>query len=388
MQRAFYLRRHMKPVPHSDRNKLYLNVFDFFAKERLFLVVILAGLLLAEIMVGFGQSAMWLGFAFAAYAAVANDSIQSIGTFIESNQDKKWWMLWLFIGGIFIAVVSFSWFYFDGDVTYQRLGTDATTKYPHPTAGGNNFSYFQLIAPLVLLILTRLRMPVSTTFLLLSVFSADASGITSVVWKSVSGYGLAFIISFAVWYSMYNLIRKHFKSRSMSPIWTIVQWTISGTLWAVWVMQDGANIAVYLPRQQSGFQFIVFALTIFFGLGLLFYLRGDKIQRIVSEKVRISDVRAATLVDFTYVAMLIYKLFISTIPLSTTWVFLGIIGGREIAVSLSRSKAGKKHKVKAGKMIVRDFSYALIGLLISVILATGANPGLRQEIIDFFSGLF
>lgn len=378
----------MKPVPHSDRNKLYLNVFDFFAKERLFLVVILAGLLLAEIMVGFGQSAMWLGFAFAAYAAVANDSIQSIGTFIESNQDKKWWMLWLFIGGIFIAVVSFSWFYFDGDVTYQRLGTDATTKYPHPTAGGNNFSYFQLIAPLVLLILTRLRMPVSTTFLLLSVFSADASGITSVVWKSVSGYGLAFIISFAVWYSMYNLIRKHFKSRSMSPIWTIVQWTISGTLWAVWVMQDGANIAVYLPRQQSGFQFIVFALTIFFGLGLLFYLRGDKIQRIVSEKVRISDVRAATLVDFTYVAMLIYKLFISTIPLSTTWVFLGIIGGREIAVSLSRSKAGKKHKVKAGKMIVRDFSYALIGLLISVILATGANPGLRQEIIDFFGGLF
>ncbi len=378
----------MKPVPHSDRNKLYLNVFDFFAKERLFLVVILAGLLLAEIMVGFGESAMWLGFAFAAYAAVANDSIQSIGTFIESNKDKKWWMLWLFIGGIFIAVVSFSWFYFDGDVTYQRLGTDEATKYPHPTAEGLNFSYFQLIAPLVLLILTRLRMPVSTTFLLLSVFSADASGITSVVWKSVSGYGLAFIISFTVWYSMYNLIRKHFKSRSMSPAWTAVQWIISGTLWAVWVMQDGANIAVYLPRQQSTFQFIIFTATIFLGLGLLFYLRGDKIQRIVSEKVRISDVRAATLVDFTYVAMLIYKLFISTIPLSTTWVFLGIIGGREIAVSLSRSKSGKKHKVKAGKMIIRDFAYALIGLFISVILASGANPALRQEIIDFLSGLF
>lgn len=388
MQRPFYLRRHMKPVPHSDRNKLYLNVFDFFAKERLFLVVILAGLLLAEIMVGFGQSAMWLGFAFAAYAAVANDSIQSIGTFIESNKDKRWWVLWLFIGGIFIAVVSFSWFYFDGDVTYQRLGTDATTKYPHPTAEGRNFSYFQLIAPLVLLILTRLRMPVSTTFLLLSVFSADASGITSVVWKSVSGYALAFIISFAVWYSMYNLIRKHFKSRSMNPAWTAVQWIISGTLWAVWVMQDGANIAVFLPRQQSAFQFILFTVTIFLGLGLLFYLRGDKIQRIVSEKVRISDVRAATLVDFTYVAMLIYKLFISTIPLSTTWVFLGIIGGREIAVSLSRSKVGKKHKVKAGRMIIRDFSYALIGLLISVILASGANPSLRQDIIDFFSGLF
>lgn len=374
----------MKSVPHSDRNRLYLNVFDFFAKERLFLIVILAGLLLAEVMVGFGQSAMWLGFFFAAYAAVANDSIQSIGTFIESNRKKRWWVLWLFIGGIFLITVYTSWVINDGDVTFKRLGTDAVTKYPHP----NEFSYFQLIAPLILLILTRLRMPVSTTFLLLSVFSADSSGITSVVWKSVSGYALAFVISFAIWYGLYNTIRRYFKSRKMNPAWTAVQWIISGSLWAVWVMQDGANIAVYLPRQQSTWQFVIFAATIFFGLGLLFYLRGDKIQRIVSEKARISDIRAATLVDFTYVILLIYKLFISTVPLSTTWVFLGIIGGREIAVSLSRKKKGKKHKTKAGRMIFRDFGFAMIGLLVSVILATGANPSLRGEIMDFFKGLF
>lgn len=374
----------MKSVPHSDRNRLYLNVFDFFAKERLFLIVILAGLLLAEVMVGFGQSAMWLGFFFAAYAAVANDSIQSIGTFIESNRKKRWWVLWLFIGGIFLITVFTSWVINDGDVTFKRLGTDAVTKYPHP----DEFSYFQLIAPLILLILTRLRMPVSTTFLLLSVFSADSSGITSVVWKSVSGYALAFVISFAIWYGLYNTIRRYFKSRKMNPAWTAVQWIISGSLWAVWVMQDGANIAVYLPREQSAWQFVIFAATIFFGLGLLFYLRGDKIQRIVSEKARISDIRAATLVDFTYVILLIYKLFISTVPLSTTWVFLGIIGGREIAVSLSRKKKGKKHKAKASRMIFRDFGFAMIGLLVSVILATGANPSLRGEIMDFFRGLF
>ena len=121
---------------------------------------------------------MWLGFIFAAYATVANDSIQSLGTFIESNQDKKWWILWLYIGGIFIVTVTFSWFYYNGDVTYQRLlSSDGTSEYPHP----ENFNYFQVIAPLILLILTRLRMPVSTTFLMLSVFSASSSGIVSVV---------------------------------------------------------------------------------------------------------------------------------------------------------------------------------------------------------------
>ncbi len=374
-----------KKFKRIDRNRPYLNVLDFLLQEKTFLAIVLTGFVLAAILVGYGQAAMWLGFIFAAYAVVANDSIQSLGTFIESNKDRRWWVLWLFVGGIFLVTVTFSWVYFDGDVTYQRLlNPDGTSNYPHP----ENFSFFQVVAPLVLLILTRMRMPVSTTFLLLSVFTASSSGITSMVGKSISGYVLAFILSFIVWYTGYNLIKKYFKSRKMHGGWSVTQWIVSGALWAVWVMQDGANVAVFLPRQQTGFQFIIFAGTIFIGLGTLFYLRGDKIQRVVSEKVRMSDVRAATLVDFTYVILLIYKLFISTVPMSTTWIFLGIIGGREIAVSLSRKKKGRKHKKKAGRMIFRDFSYALIGLVISVALASGANPAIREEIAGFFINLF
>ena len=283
------------------------------------------------------------------------------------------------MGTIFLGVVSFSWYFFDGDVTFQKLlKPDGTSPYPHP----ESFIFFQIIAPLVLLILTRLKMPVSTTFLILSVFSADTSGITSVVWKSWTGYILAFILSFLVWYLSYNFIRKYFKSRKFNNSWTAVQWIVSGTLWGVWVMQDGANIAVFLPRSLDTFQFIVFALTIFAGLGLLFYLRGDKIQEVVSEKSRISDIRAATLVDLTYVVLLIYKLFISTVPMSTTWVFLGIIGGREIAISLARKKKGKKHRKKAGKMIFKDFAYAMIGLFVSVALAASANKSIRDQIIQ------
>lgn len=369
----------------TDRNRVYLNVLDSLVAEKWFIAIIVVGVILAQVLTGYGQAAMWLGFIFAAYSAVANDSIQSLGTFIESNKHRKWYFLWLFTGVIFLATVTFSWFYFDGDVTYQRLTKpDGTTNYPHP----EQFSFFQIIAPLVLLILTRLRMPVSTTFLLLSVFSANTSGITSMIGKSMSGYAMAFILSFVVWYFSYNTIRKFFKGRETHTAWTILQWFVSGLLWAVWVMQDGANIAVFLPRKQSGFEFTIFAGTIFLGLGLLFYLRGDKIQKIVSEKIRISDVRAATLVDLTYVLLLIYKLFISTVPLSTTWVFLGVIGGREIAVNLARVKEGKKHKKKAMRMIWRDLSYALIGLFVSFILAAAAVPSVRESIFAFFGDLF
>ena len=373
-----------KKFIRSDRSRPYLNILEFMVQEKTFLTIIIGGIILAGIFTGNTRAAMWLGFIFAAYATVANDSIQSLGTFIESNKNKQWWVLWLYIGGIFLVTVLFSYLYFDGDVTYQRLlKADGTTNYPHPI----NFSFFQIIAPLILLILTRLRMPVSTTFLILSVFSADTSGITSVIWKSWTGYILAFILSFLVWYLSYKAISKFFKSRKFHNSWTAIQWIVSGTLWAVWVMQDGANIAVFLPRQLNLFQFSIFALTIFLGLGLLFYLRGDKIQRVVSEKIRISDVRAATLVDLTYVILLIYKLFISTVPMSTTWVFLGIIGGREIAISLARKKKGKKHRKKAGRMILKDFSYAMIGLAVSVALASAANESIRDSIWESLSGL-
>lgn len=47
---------------------------------------------------------MMLGFLLAAYSVVANDAIQTLGTFLSSNSHRPWWVLWLFAGGILTAV--------------------------------------------------------------------------------------------------------------------------------------------------------------------------------------------------------------------------------------------------------------------------------------------
>ena len=61
--------------------------------ERSFLVFVILAFMAAMFSTPYTQVAMWVGFIFAAYAAIANDSIQTLGTFIASNQDKKWnWM--------------------------------------------------------------------------------------------------------------------------------------------------------------------------------------------------------------------------------------------------------------------------------------------------------
>lgn len=351
------------------------SLFDIYKKERSFLILILILFSIAALLTPYPFIAAWFGFALAAYSAVSNDSIQTIGTFLASNSKRPWWMLWLFIGCLFIATVTYSFVKFSGDVTYQRLATKGFNESP------TSFSYLQIAAPIFLLIITRLRMPVSTTFLLLSSFAAGSGAIGKVLLKSFTGYALAFGIAIVVYLILGKLMKNRFKGTA-KPIWTVIQWLISGTLWSLWIMQDAANIAVYLPRSLGLGQFIIFALVIFAGLGLLFYYRGGRIQKIVNEKSNVTDVRPATIIDFVYSILLAYHLYDSTVPMSTTWVFLGLLGGRELGMSIV--KAGNKSAKKAAVMIVKDASLALSGLLISIIIATAVNPNIREQILAWF----
>ena len=335
--------------------------------ERSFLSFIIFAFLLSMFVTPYPQIAMWVGFLFAAYAAVANDSIQTLGTFIASNQEKKWWVLWLFIGGIFLFTVGYSWFNYGGDVSHGRLMAKGFDVAP------TEFHFLQIAAPVFLLILTRLRMPVSTTFILLTSFAAAPAAIGKVLAKSMSGYILAFFLGFIVFITIAKLAKKYFVGEAKFG-WTIAQWITSGTLWSVWLMQDAANIAVYLPRSMAFSEFLGFALVVFFGLGLLLYYKGGRIQKIVTEKSVITDVRFATIVDFIYCIILFYFKLHSKVPMSTTWVFIGLLAGREVAMAIRNT--GENSLLTSFRLMMKDFSYAMIGLVISVAIAIGVNDQL------------
>ncbi len=364
-----------------DQNQLeqttfaHYRFFGLIKQERVFLIIIGIFFFLAGVVFQNPMLAMWVGFAFAGYSAIANDSIQTIGTFLSSNAERKWWVLWLYIGGIFVLTVTYSWYTYDGDVSYQRLTSKGFAQAP------SSFTFLQIAAPLFLLILTRLRMPVSTTFLILSCFSSDLGGITDMLNKSFFGYVTTFGVAFIFWIILNKLMNGWFKGEA-AWYWYPLQWVISGALWSVWIMQDAANIAVYLPRSLAVEEFIGFTTFIFFGLGILFYLRGDKIQQIVTEKSQVRDVRPATVIDFVYASLLYYFKALSTIPMSTTWVFIGLLAGRELAMSITDANGKGKPMSKTLRLIAKDVSYAGIGLLVSILLAMAINPVIMQQIKD------
>lgn len=268
---------------------------------------------------------MWLGFILAGYAVVGNDSIQTLGTFLSSNEDRPWYVLWAFAGSILAATLIYGWFAYEGDVSYDRLEKYAFVE---------DMTWPYLLPPLVLMLLTRTGIPVSTSFLVLTFFKPK--GLMDMTMKSVLGYALAFCLAIIVWQLVTKAFDKKFMDNPITPSekrkWTILQWCSTGFLWGMWLIQDFANIYVYLPRSLSGVEIIASLVILLTMLAIIFYTKGGNIQKIVKQKSNTTDIRSATIVDFIYALLLLFFKELSNVPMSTTWVFLGLLAGREIAI--------------------------------------------------------
>ncbi len=429
-----------------------------------------------------------IGFLLAAYAIVANDTIQTLGTFLASNARRSWWVLWLFASTIIIAVmamgyqgVQITWpvqlmkertveiidedtgqpqvdgqtgeprtesqTYFaphivafdvsighQGDVAYGRLNQipypemredeapgdgDAVDPSTAPTAAPTQdpsqdpaqdsaaeddaatdtkarpqwlaaidppggVEWYHVLPPIVLLVLTRLGVPVSTTFLVLTIFTLTTAASSGVFQSMLIKSGLGYLVAFGAGAVVYIAVSRFFerwvsntKDRGHSPVWFVLQWMATSYLWWQWLAQDLANIFVFLPRTTET---IGDATTVTFDPTLvivgtavmvllhayIFYTRGGEIQKIVLTKTNTTDIRAATLVDFIYGTILLIFKEISDIPMSTTWVFLGLLAGRELAISAVAQIRGFGVAVFD---VVSDIMRALIGLFISIFLA-------------------
>ena len=136
---------------------------------------------------------MILGFLLAAYSVIGNDSVQTLGTFIASNQKTKWYYMWGFTALILIVTLAFSYFSSGGDISSGRLEKIAFIE----------VQWYHALAPLVLVILTRIGIPASTSLLVLSAF-ASSIVFESILIKSIAGYVIASIFAYILWFLIFK----------------------------------------------------------------------------------------------------------------------------------------------------------------------------------------
>jgi hypothetical protein len=95
---------------------------------------------------------------------------------------------------------------------------------------------------------------------------------------------------------------------------------------------------------------------------------NDSINKIVKEKIDAGNIKSTTIFNFICSFILLYLQFFNKIPLTTTWVFLGLISGRELSIAYTNDNffSGKNIKISMEK-IVKDLCKAVIGIVCSLI---------------------
>lgn len=297
-----------------------------------------------------------IGFGLAGWSVIANDSVQTLGTFIAS---KSKWFKWYTLAGsaslMMAVVLIYGWWTYDGDISFGRL-----TRIPY-----QEIQWYHAVAPGILLLLTRVGIPVSTTFLVLSAFASTVV-LEKMLLKSVVGYGLAAVAAYICWIAISKFINEKFDEVTTGwkiAFWRNAVWVSSAYLWAAWLSHDVANIAVYLPRQLDVSLLLIVVSYFTILLFYIFYIQGGAIQKVVLDKTGTRYARSATIINTIYAAVLYYFKELNDLPMSTTWVFVGLLCGRELAISTMN----KEYKFKyVFPLIGKDFIKMIFGLSVSV----------------------
>jgi len=296
---------------------------------------------------------MYVGFLLAAYSVIANDSIQTLGTFLASNKAHfKWYTLWVAASIMMVFTIVYGWVNYNGDISYGRL-----TRIPF-----QEVQWYHAMAPAILLLLTRKGIPVSTTFLVLSAF-ASFTVLEKVLMKSIVGYGVAALAAYVIWVVLERYINEKQDHPEHVKFWRVGQWVTSGWLWFAWLQHDMANIAVFLPRQLMVGDLMMVLISSVAILGYVFYTGGGRIQEVVINKHGTRFARSSTIINLVYAFILFFFKELNDLPMSTTWVFVGLLTGRELAIS----SVIENYKFKyVFPIIAKDFGKMMFGLGASV----------------------
>ncbi len=312
------------------------------------------------------------GFLLAAAAVLGNDSVQTLGPYLGSNRGRTPMAIQiLFLAGLTTSVLGVGWWFHGGDPAWGRLAA-----FPLPEL----LSWVDLLPPVAVLLLTRWGAPVSTSFLLLTAFAP--ARLDALVLRSLAGYGLAFSAALLLYGAVLWAVEQPVLAAELpggdpvptpgnGPLWLVLQMLATAWLWGQWLVHDLANIYVYLPRQLGVGALVLSAAVLAAGLGALVISGGGPIQQVVRGKAASADLRSATLINLLFGALLLALARWSPMPLSTTWVFLGLLAGRECGLALRLH-----HCSPAGlaTLLAADLLKAGAGLGLSLALALLIQP--------------
>lgn len=331
-------------------------ISNIFGSKRYIILLILA------VVICFiaGQNYFgWLLSIFTTYAIMANNCAQTIGMFIATNKNKSKERAIYFLVPVFIITILISWLFYDRQLDFFLL--DRITY-------SDDLSLLLIFLPILLFLLTKYKIPVSATFLIIPIF-ANKSTIQSMISKTSVSYFVSFVISLIIWRTIYIKYKHWIEVKNeggVGKIWFILQFISTGIVWAVWIVLSTCNFVVFLPRIFGLKELLLFMSVGVVSTCLILFDNGGEIQEIVDEKSDI-NIKSSVVFNFLFAFVMLFIQYVSKIPITSTWMFLGILAGREFAITVSRDGIfGSSYYRKCFVKVWSDLRSAIFGIVVSL----------------------
>ena len=188
--------------------------------------------------------------------------------------------------------------------------------------------------------------------------------------KSFAGYGVAAVSAYVIW-AVVTKWMSNVQLGGSERNWRIAQWTVTGWLWWTWLSHDMANMAVFFPREVAALTLAGISALFIAGMGWMFKEQGGKLQNVVISKTDTNYVKSATLIYLVYLVILWYFNQYNNIPMSTTWVFIGLLSGRELAIATF--SGGVKNLKEVFPIVAGDFGKLMVGVAASMGIIIGIH---------------
>ncbi|MDR1499101.1 MAG: hypothetical protein LBS34_02330 [Rickettsiales bacterium] len=334
-------------------------IVDFIGKKT---NTILVGVALVVTILAKENHFGWLVSILVTHSIMSNNYRQTLGLFRIPGGNTSLAVIWMFFGVIFVTTMLISWIIFDGEIHYGLLNN---IEYVNISS-----SFYFILVPILLKVLTKFNIPISATLLIIPLFSTSST-VRLIIKKTLVSYSLPFVVSFLTW----SIICKCFKhlvkingiDEQINKVWYAGMYVSTGVLWSVWNIINMCNFVIFVSRKFDLYNLFLFGAA---GVLLLYTVLKDnegKIQ-IKSENVSVANnVKSAVIFNILFTAALSYLQFFSKVPLITILVFLGLLDGKELSTICFRRTLFLKSSLKISLIkIAKGLSSVTMGIIISL----------------------
>lgn len=326
-----------------------------FLKNKIILFLLLTILIL---FVAQGDYFAWILTILTTYHIMANNAVQIIGMFVASNDKKDKLKIWLLLSFIFVLTVLISWLFFDKQLHFSLLNSIQYNE---------NLSILLIFLPIILYFFTKKNIPISATFLIIPIFSNNNT-LQSMVVKTLISYFLSFTISFIFWYFLYIKYKNFIdiEKNNNKNRWIIIEYLSTAMLLGIWLVTSTCTFTIFLPRVFTIKYLILFIIVGIFSILVILYNDNTTIKKIIGNKSDI-NYKSGAIFNILFAMIMLSVQYISKIPITSTWVFLGVLAGRELAIAGSKKNNNSLNIIQSLKNDLSDLYSAILGIIFSLV---------------------